>query len=96
MYASIHCFTGVQGATADVQRTTKQLAAALSRRSGFVSYALLEADGEMGVSVTVFETRAELVEANEFAEGWVVEHLGASLSRPPQITTGEIIVQYGM
>ena len=96
MYASIHRFTGVQGATADGLRAAKQLAAALSRRSGFVSYALLEVDGQMSIAITVFETQTDLAEANQFAEVWVVEQLIGWLSSPPQITTGEIIVQHGM
>lgn len=96
MYASIHRFTGVQGATTDVLRAARQLAAALSRRPGFVSYAMLEADSHVGITVTVFETHTDLVEANQFAEVWAAEQLTGWSSGPPQITTGEIIVQHGM
>ena len=96
MYVSIHRFTGGQRATADVLRAAKQLAAALSRRSGFVSYAMLEAANHVGISITVFETQTDLVEANQFAEGWAAEHLTGWSSDPPQIITGEIIVQHGM
>ena len=96
MYASIHRFAGVQGATAEELRAARQLAAALSRRSGFVSYAMLEADDHVGISVTVFETQTDLVEANHFAELWAAEHLTGWSAGPPQITTGEIVVQHGM
>jgi heme-degrading monooxygenase HmoA len=96
MYASIHRFVGVQGVTEDVLRTARQLAAALSRRSGFVCYTMLEADNQVGIFVTVFETHIELVEANQFAEAWAAEQLSGWSSRPPQVTTGEIIVQHGM
>jgi heme-degrading monooxygenase HmoA len=96
MYASIHRFTGVQDTTADVLRVTRQLAAALSRRSGFVSYAMVEADHHVGISVTVFETHAGLVEANQFAAAWAAEHLAGWSADPPHITTGEVVVQYGM
>ena len=96
MYASIYRFTGVASATADVLRAARQLAAALSRRSGFVSYALLEASDHVGLSVTVFETRADLLAANRFAEAWAAERLPGWAAGPAQITTGEIIVQQGM
>jgi len=96
MYASICRFTGVPGATADVLRAGRRLAAALSLRPGFVCYALLEAAGHVGLSVTVFETRADLLLANQFTEAWAAEHLLGWSAGPAQITTGEIIVQQGM
>jgi heme-degrading monooxygenase HmoA len=96
MFASIYRFTRGPGAKVDVLRALRQLAAALSQRPGFVSYALLEAAGHVGLSVTVFETRADLLSANRYAEAWAAEHLPGWSASPEQIATGEIIVQQGM
>lgn len=96
MYASIHRLTDILGTSADVLRTANQLGLALSRRSGFVSYALLEEEGQVGVSILIFETQADLTLANQFAEDWVAEQRVGWQANPYQVTTGEVIVQYGL
>jgi hypothetical protein len=96
MHVALHRFEGVYGADEEIIRAANQLASVLSRREGFVSFALLDVGERAGVSITIFETQSELAEADECLDSWVVEHLAGWLSGPPKITTGEVVVQRGM
>ncbi|HLZ68649.1 MAG TPA: hypothetical protein VKV26_01950 [Dehalococcoidia bacterium] len=96
MYATIQRLVGRQGAATEALRTVSQLAAALSRLPGFVSFALMEADGGIDIAVMIFETAGELAEATRFAAGWAEDHLPGWLFAADQATSGEIVVQRGI
>ena len=60
----------------------------LKARPSFRSYcALLTEDGD-GVSVTVFDTREQAIEANQQALGWVRDTLGDVAPEPPEVVAG--------
>jgi hypothetical protein len=96
LHATISRYDGVSGPIDEVMRAGRQLAAALSQAPGFVTYAVLDAGGGVLVSINVFEDRTDLEAADRLVEGWVAEHLAASLPHPPEVIAGEVIVQRGM
>ena len=60
----------------------------LKSQPGFRSYcALLTEDGD-GVSVTVFDTREQAIEANRQALAWVRDNLGDVAPEPPEVVAG--------
>ena len=96
MHATIACYAGGPGATDEVVRAGRQLATALSKTPGFVSYALLDSGDGALVSICVFEQQTELEAADRLVGTWVLEQLGALLPAGPQVFTGEVVVQKGM
>lgn len=96
MHATIHRYEGVAGSTDDIIRAGRQQASALSKLPGFVSYALLEAGDSVLIAISVFETRAEFEAAERLSESWGGDQAVARVPYPPQVTTGEVIVQKGM
>jgi hypothetical protein len=77
-------------------RAGRRLAAALSQTPGFVSYAVLDGGDGVLVSVTVFDDRIDLEEAQPLIVRSVAEHLTAVLPRPAEVIVGEVIVQRGI
>ncbi|MGD9890898.1 MAG: hypothetical protein AB7R89_11710 [Dehalococcoidia bacterium] len=96
LYATICRYDGVPTSVDSVAPAGRQLAFALSEAPGFVSYAVLDAGDGVLVSVTVFDDPTGLAAADQFIDRWVAEHLAAVLPRPPEVITGEVIVQRGM
>lgn len=96
MYATIHRFSGEQAASPEALRAIRKLAAELSHRSGFVCYALTEANERIDAAVMIFETADELEQASGFVSRWAAEHLPGWRSCPDQGTSGEIVVQRGL
>ena len=96
MHATIYHYDGVTGSIDEVVRVGRQLAIALRKSPGFVSYALLDAGDGVLVAVSIFEQKTELEAADRLVEAWVRNHLAALLPQPGQVITGEVIVQKGM
>jgi heme-degrading monooxygenase HmoA len=96
MHATIHRHEGITGSSEEMMRFGRQQAIALSTLPGFISYALLEVGAGVLISVSVFETQAALEAAERLAEFRVGKQPPAPLSRPPHVTSGEVIVQRGM
>jgi heme-degrading monooxygenase HmoA len=84
------------GASQDeIIQAGRQLAVALSRAPGFISYALLEVGDGVLATVSVFETRAELEAAERLVAAWMAAH-PTPLRPPTEAVRGEILVQKGM
>ena len=96
MHASIGQYAAPGAATNDLIEGARQLAIALSRAPGFVSYALLDmGDGELK-SISIFESRLELDAGDHLIGAWMAEHLPARADVPAPLETGEIVFQRGM
>jgi hypothetical protein len=96
MHATLHRFEGAHGAGEEIILSTNRLASLLSRREGFVSFALLEIGECEHLAIVVFETGGGLAEADQFIACWAAEHLAGWLTGPAEVVTGEVIVQRGM
>jgi hypothetical protein len=96
LHATICLYNGVTTSVDDVMRAGRRLASALSQTPGFVSYAVLDAGNGVLVFVTVFDDPTTLAAADQLIVRWVAEQLTPLLPRPPEVITGEVIVQRGM
>ena len=96
MHATIARYAGGAGATDEVMGAGRQLATALSKEPGFVSYALLDVGDGVLVSISVFEQQTELEAADRLVGTWEVEQMAALLTTRLQVFTGEVVVQKGM
>jgi hypothetical protein len=96
LHATICRYDGVTASIEEVMRAGRRLASALSTAPGFVSFAVLDAGNGVLVSVAVFDDPTNLATADQLIVRWVAENLAALLSRPPEVISGEVIVQRGM
>jgi hypothetical protein len=73
----------------------RQLAVVLSKAPGFISYLLLDTGDGTLATVSIFETRADLEEAERLIASWVAPNR-TPLTVPSAAMSGEILVQKGM
>ena len=96
MHATICRYMPIVGSIDEVMRAGRGLTWALGQAPGFVAYAVLDTGDGALASVSVFETQAELEDADHIAARWVAEHLATALPHPPHVSTGEVIIQKGL
>lgn len=96
MYATLGRYDRISASQEEVIVAGRQLATALSRAPGFISYALLEVGDGVLATMCVFDTQTDLVAAEGLIATWVATHGGIPLATPSQRFTGEILVQKGM
>ena len=96
LHATICRYSGVTGPIDEVMDTGRQLASALSRSPGFVSYALVDAGDGAIVSICVFEDRTDLDAAGQIVGAEQGHQRAETLPNPTEVITGEVIVQRGM
>ncbi|MBV9596587.1 MAG: hypothetical protein JOZ87_06955 [Chloroflexi bacterium] len=95
MHASLGRYERCGASQAELVQVGRQLARLVSQAPGFISYALLEARDGMLATVSVFETEAQLEEADRLLADWLAAH-ATPLARPLATLRGEILVQKGM
>jgi hypothetical protein len=96
MYATLERYDRIRASQDEVIVAGRQLAAALSKAPGFISYALLAVGDGVLATMCVFETQIELVAAEGLVATWMATHAGTPLAAPAHTLTGEILVQKGM
>jgi heme-degrading monooxygenase HmoA len=92
MFATIRRYQGNPGITDEIIRRVQQgLVPMLSIQRGFVSYHVIDAGHDVGVSVSFYTDRAVAEAANQSAASWVKQNLG-DLVGPADVTVGEVRV----
>lgn len=94
MHAVVRKYTG-QGAAQlfdELERRTDDVERVIRGVTGVVSYALIRS-GEGGMSVTICQDKAGADESVRAAAAWIKESVPASAS-PPEVTEGEVILQF--
>ena len=65
----------------------------LSRMPGFAAHYVLDAGSGVVASISIFDDRAAAEESTRRILDLIKREFGALLPNPPQITTGEVVVQ---
>jgi hypothetical protein len=92
MFASIRKYNGAPLMVDELLKKQDEIHAVLKPVKGFQSYYLLKtSDG--AVSMTVCEDRLGVEESNRVAANWLKDKLPTFATRPPEITTGELLMQ---
>lgn len=68
-----------------VQRDESGLVPLLTSVPGFVEFALVQVEEDVGMSITVFETQEQAEEANRRAAEWVKQYIAPLVAGPPEI-----------
>jgi len=94
MHTTIRRYEGISSNTIEdiIERIEEGFVPIISASPGFIGYKLIDAGDGVMVTISVFETEVAAKESNKAAASWVKENLSALLSKPPQITVGEVRV----
>ncbi len=91
VYQTAKRYEGVIDLEKVAQRVREDLATMMSALPGFVSFDCSEAEENVLVTTSVFETQRDAEESDRRATVWARENLGFLAPSPPQITAGEIL-----
>lgn len=64
----------------------------LRTHAGFKAYYLLDEEGDVMASITLFETQEEARESNRLAADWVKANIASLVKGAPEITEGHVVV----
>lgn len=91
MFATVRRYEGVKDPAAAAKKVDDIFVPLISALPGFVEYLWIDlGDGAM-MSVTIFRTLSEAIDANEKSRVWVKDHLSQVLSPSVRIEAGAIV-----
>ena len=91
MYLTASRYEGVIDLKQVGQRVSDGLASLMGELPGFVSFYCAEADDNVMMIASVFESQGSAEESDRRAAAWARENLGFLLPNPPQVTAGEVM-----
>jgi len=95
MFATARRYEGVKDPAAAAKKVDEVFVPLISALPGFVEYFWIHlGDGAM-MSITIFETLSEAIDANDKSRTWVKEHLSSVLSSSVRIEAGTIVAYKG-
>ncbi len=95
MYATVRRYEGVKGPEAAAKKVDEVFVPLISALPGFVEYFWIDlGDGAM-ISITVFKSLSEAINANEKTRIWVKDCLGSVLAPSVRIEAGAIVAYKG-
>ena len=93
MYATIRIYGDRAGFAEALVENEDAVRGLLTGIDGFKAYYLLKtADGT--ASISVFDDEAGASESTRVAAGWVAENLPQFAGSPPQVTSGEVVIDF--
>ncbi len=95
MYATVRRYEGVQDPAAAAKQVDEKFVPLISALPGFVEYYWIDLGGGAMISVTIFKTLAEAINANNQSRVWVKEHLSSVLAPATRIEAGTIVAYKG-
>lgn len=95
MYATIRRYEGVDNPEIVTKMVDELFVPLISALSGFVEYYWIDLGGGAMISITLFETLAESIDANLEARKWVKDYLGTILSPSVSVDAGTILLHRG-
>jgi hypothetical protein len=90
VYLTAKRYEGVIDLEKVAQRVREGLAPMMGELPGFVSFDCAEAEENVLVTTSVFETQSSAEESDRRATVWAFENLGFLTPSPPRITAREI------
>jgi len=95
MYATVRRYEGVQDPVAAAKKVDDVFVPLISALPGFVEYYWIDLGGGAMMSITIFKTLSDAIDANEKARAWVKDHMSAVLAAPIRIEAGTIVSHKG-
>ena len=92
MYVVIRRYAAGARASEVAQRVGEGLVPILTKLPGFRAYYCFVGEDGRPVSVSIVDSRAAAVVANDRAREWVAANMADLLPDPPEVTMGEMLV----
>jgi hypothetical protein len=92
MFASIRKYNGAPLMVDELLKRQDEIHAVLKPVKGFQSYYLLKTN-DGAVSMTICDDKLGVEESNRVAAIWLKDKLPTFASRPPEVTTGELLMK---
>lgn len=93
MYATIRNYSGESGMADALVENESEVRSIITGIDGFRAYYLVKtADG--CASISVFDDEAGASESTRAAGAWVRENLPEHAGTPPQVTSGEVVIDF--
>jgi hypothetical protein len=95
MYATVRRYEGVVDAEDATNKVDKIFVPLISALPGFVEYFWINLGGGSMVSITIFKTLSDAVDANEKSKNWVNNQMSRVLAPSVRIEAGPIVAYKG-
>jgi hypothetical protein len=93
MYAVVRRYTGASELIDQLARRRGEVEQLIRGVPGFIAYYALRA-GDVFTSITVCEQRAGADESTQRAAGWVRENMPGVRMAAPEVTAGEVFIDF--
>jgi len=93
MYASVRTYTGNRDLADTLAERAAEIRQVIGGIDGFSAYHLLKT-GEGTTSISVFDDQAGADESNRAAAAWLAENLPDVNVAAPQVTAGEVVLDF--
>ena len=95
MYASVRRYTGIDpGLFDEAARNRQSLEATMRKAPGFRAWYLIRT-GDGLTTVTLCDDQAGAEESVRLAAGWLRDTVPNMAPNPPEVSTGEVVLQIG-
>jgi hypothetical protein len=96
VHASIRQYNNVALSTGEILAAARHVTSDLGRAPGFVSWAVIDVGDGVLISITVFQTEADLQHGDHLLAIWLTDYVAGLPQRDVAGTTGEVIIQKGL
>ncbi len=95
MFATARRYEGVADPEAAARKVEEVFVPLISALPGFVEYFWIDLGNGAMLSITIFKTLSEAIEANEKSRTWVKQRLSSVLGPSVRIEAGKIVAYKG-
>ena len=95
MFATTRRYEGVKDPKAAAKKVDEVFVPLISALPGFIEYFWIDMGNGAMVSITIFKSLSEAIDANEKARIWAKEHLSSVLAPSVQFEAGPIVAYKG-
>jgi len=95
MYATVRRYENVADTGAAAREVDEKFVPFISSLPGFVEYYWIDLGTSAMMSITVFQSLSDAIQANDKAKDFVKEHLSNVLPRPSRVEAGIIVAHHG-
>jgi hypothetical protein len=95
MYATVRRYEGVKDSKAAAKKVDEVFLPLISALPGFIEYFWIDLGNGAMMSITIFKSLFEAIDANEKAKNWALDHLSSVLGPSVRIEAGSIVAYKG-
>jgi hypothetical protein len=95
MFATVRRYEGVKDPESAAKKVDEVFVPLMSALPGFVEYFWIDLGNDAMMSITIFQSLSEAIDANRQASIWVRDHLSSVLAPSVRIEAGSIVAYRG-